>query len=629
MVGGLYHNGVIAYYEGWNDNEYLELGGAVLPAVIGQPVQYVTFGMSPNETYWSSASSEMEFDPRCYNLAWIGKDNALYRSSDGGASFSLVHSFGTNSASQVSYFEIAMSDPDVMYVVQRPATGNLGKLWKTVNGGSTWTQLTIPGGNSSRMVLTVSPTNKDSLWIAYPSGSNGNKVYVSGTGGSSWTNITTSALDNQEVRSLVCIGATNGGIYLATNQTVYYRNNVTATWTPDNSGLPALLQSLYLRPFYRDGKIKISSYGHGLWENDLQDMPAQPVAQPQVDKLTYTLNCVTDTFYFEDHSILNHQGASWQWAFPGGNPSSSSLRNPKVVYASPGSYNALLTVTDSQGHTDSASLTVTILAYQVNAYLAEGFESGFPPADWWLDNREGDAQWSLSTGAGGYGQSAQSALFDNFSSDSHGHSDDLRIRTDMTQQTTNWLKFDRAYAEYGFPYSDTLEVLVSTDCGATFTSLYLKGGSDLATAPSITSATFVPAAAEWITDSIDLSAWMSSADLMIVFRNHGHYGQAVYIDNINLSPMVGVAAHPAANGNAALYPNPVLQGQPLVIAGEPGETYMVEIFDAEGRFVHRAPHRDHERFLPGDGNLAPGVYYYRLSSERRIRNGTFIVGKAR
>lgn len=649
MVGGLYHNGVVAYHENYGANNYLqlgggepasgyvnpgqnkkvyssEIGGAILPDAIGQPVNYITFGMSPNESYWAAEASELKFDPRCYNIAWLGRDQNLYKSTDGAASFNLVYAFGTNANSKITYFDIAMSNPDVMYVGQRPATGNQGKLWKTTDGGTSWAQLTIPAGNSSRLLVTVSPSNENDLWIAYPSGSNGNKIFKSTDGGVTWTNITTTDLNGEEIRSLVYVGATDGGVYISTYTTVYYRNNSMSNWQTDNVGLPAVLNSLYLRPFYRDGKIKVSSYGRGIWENSFNDQPAFPIAQPSVDKLNYTANCVTDTFYFEDHSILNHQGATWQWSFPGGTPSSSTLRNPKVVYSNPGVYTATLIVTDGSSLSDTGSLSITITAYATNTNLAEGFQTTFPPNGWWIHNPEGDAQWSMATNAGGYGQSTQSAVFNNYDFDSQGHSDDLRIRCDMTQQNTHWLVFDRAYAPYGGQYSDSLEVLVSTDCGATFTSLYFKGPSLLATAPTNTSATFVPAANEWATDSIDLSNWQNSTDLLIAFRNHGYWGQALYVDNINLAGPNGIVNPVSPEGFAQLNPNPVVAGQSLQLSSSSTEIFTVEIFDAEGKLILREQHRNGD-LIPA--NLKTGTYFYRLSSEGMIRNSVFVVMEGR
>jgi Domain of unknown function (DUF1929)/Concanavalin A-like lectin/glucanases superfamily/Bacterial Ig-like domain (group 2)/Chitobiase/beta-hexosaminidase C-terminal domain/PKD domain len=56
--------------------------------------------------------------------------------------------------------------------------------------------------------------------------------------------------------------------------------------------------------------------------------------------------------------------ASYSWAFPGGNPSSSTLANPgNVVYSTVGQYAASLTVTDSAGITDPSPPVVNISVF--------------------------------------------------------------------------------------------------------------------------------------------------------------------------------------------------------------------------------------------------------------------------
>lgn len=646
MVGGLYHNGTIAHHDNYGTREFLQLGGAepasgyvnsgqnthvyssdiggaVLPAAIGQPIDRFSVGMWPNESYWAAESSEMQFDPTCYSIVWIGRENKLYRSYDAGGSYNLVHTFGTQTTANVSYFEISRTNTNVMYVVQRPASGNIGKLWKTTDGGVNWTQLTIPSGTSSRMLITVSPSDEDSLWIAYPGGANGSKVFQSGDGGSSWTNLSSSLLDNQEGRSLLCVGATNGGIYYCTNSTIYYRNNTMSNWIVDNTGLPVYLNTLYARPFYRDGKIRVSSYGRGVWENQFIDQPSHPIALPQVDKLNYVLNCTADTFHFEDHSVLNHAGASWSWSFPGGNPATSTQRNPDVVYSTPGTYTVTLTVTDGAAQSDSETLVINVSNYQNNTNLQEGFQTAFPPQGWWLENPDSGPQWSLSTQAGGYGQSTQSCIFDNYSYDSQGTTDDMRIRVDMTQQISSTLFFDYAYAEYGFPYSDSLAVLVSLDCGATFTSLWRKGGSQLATAPSNQSATFVPSATEWATDSVDLSAYAGQTDVLIAFRNYGHWGQAVYVDNINIGTSTSVSSAPPTTGYAMLTPTAIGAEQQFSLLASGNEIFTVELLDQNGKQVHLGQYTSGQSIETG--TLPAGVYYWRLSSESMIRTGKAVV----
>lgn len=646
MVGGLYHNGNIAHHDNYGVGEFLQLGGAeppsgyvnpgdnkqvysselggvYLPNAIGQPLQWSSIGMWPNESYWACESSDMVFDPTCYSIAWIGNENKLYKSTDGGGSYNLVYAFGSNVASRLSYFEICRTNTSVMYVVQRPASGNIGKLWKTTDGGVNWTQLTIPAGTSSRMMITVSPSDEDSLWLAYPGGSNGFKVFLSANGGASWTNLSTTMLDNQEGRSILCVGATNGGVYYCTNTTVYYRNNTMSNWVVDNTGLPVYMNTLYARPFYRDGKIRVSTYGRGIWENQFIDQPTHPIALPQVDKLNYVLNCNADTFHFEDHSVLNHAGATWSWSFPGGSPATSTQRNPDVVYTTPGSYTVTLTVTDGNAQSDSETLVITVSAYQNNTNLQEGFQTAFPPQGWFQENPDNGPQWSVSTQAGGYGQSTQSCIFDNYVYDSQGTTDDMRIRVDMTQQVSSMLFFDYAYAEYGFPYSDSLAVLVSLDCGATFTSLWRKGGSQLATAPSNTTATFVPLAAEWATDSVDLSVYASQPDVLIAFRNYGHWGQALYVDNINIGTTLTVASPVATQGNAMLTPTAITEGQKFTLYTTSTETFKVEILDQNGKQVHLGQYTNGQTIETG--NLPAGVYYWRAISDSMIRMGKAMV----
>ncbi len=62
---------------------------------------------------------------------------------------------------------------------------------------------------------------------------------------------------------------------------------------------------------------------------------------------TPTTGCSPLTVGFVDLSSSN--SLTWTWGFPGGNPSSSTQQFPTVQYASPGTYNVSLTVTNPAG----------------------------------------------------------------------------------------------------------------------------------------------------------------------------------------------------------------------------------------------------------------------------------------
>jgi hypothetical protein len=459
--------------------------------------------------------------------------------------------------------------------------------------------------------------------MAYTYGSDGYKIFKTTNGGSSWTNLTTTTLSGEEAHSIANIANTDGGIYFCSGRTVFYRNNTLPDWQIVNDSLPTFFNSDIAHPFYRDGKIRIASYGKGIWESPLYEQPSNPVAQITVDKLEQTVVCVIDSFYFDDYSVLNHASATWQWTFQNGNPSTSNLRNPHVYFNGPGTYLATLTITDGNGHSDSDSLYVSISNYVPPTSVQEGFQASFPPEEIMIVNPENDAQWSQNSSTGGYGNSTQCAIFDNFDYDSQGRWDDMRVSLNFTNPSSNKLTFDVAHACYGGQYTDTLEVLVSTDCGATFTQLYKKWGDNLATAPNNSNA-FTPAAAEWRTDTIDLSAYSGTAHLLVAFRNIGLWGNNIYIDNINLqSSTTGIKEMKTTDFD--VFPNPVNHDGTITISNEMQEKIKLTMYDAKGSVVMKQQITSSTQINLTRYKLTPGVYDLNLYGGTRIRNFKIVV----
>jgi photosystem II stability/assembly factor-like uncharacterized protein len=640
LVGGLYHNGNLAYHENYGAGNFLELGGGEaptgyvnpgdnkltyysdvdgkrIPATLDGAIQNASFGINPNESYWAAESTELVFHPNCYSIAYTGKDHQLYRTTDKGASFELVQSFGSNGNACVNYIEIASDNPQIIYLNQKAASGGTGKLWKTTDGGLTWTQLTIPSGNSSRMLLALNPANAQELWLAYPSGANGFKVYKTTNGGGSWTNLTNSLLNNESVQALVHIAGTDGGIYVATNKAVYYRNNQT-DFTIENNGLPLFTNGNILKPFYRDQKIRMATYGKGIYESNLVENPSEVIARITADKLSQTAVCAIDSFYFDDYSFLSHQGASWQWTFPTGSPSSSTLRNPAVYFQNPGQHLAILQVTDGTGQTDTDSLYVTLSMFNFQQAIQEDFQQEFLPQGWSVVDHNGSGTWGLSTSAGGFGNSSQATFFNNYDIDSQGSYDDLimPIETGYLLQQP-YLYFDVAYARWGSGYSDSLQVVVSSDCFATEDILYFKGGEILATSPD-NQAFFIPTNAQWRKDSVDLSAFANSGNLQIAFRNIGDWGNCLYLDNINLGSLANTTEIQAVKRR--IYPNPACPGSSIHVSGV--EATFARLLDMKGKevlqFEMNAPIA-----LPQE--LKSGTYLLQIHSEQLITNHSLII----
>jgi hypothetical protein len=115
----------------------------------------------------------------------------IYKSVNGGATWSFAHS---GIPSNASIYRLAMdpSNSQILYAaLNETHDGVVGGLYKTNNGGSTWTALNVPGGIRSVNDVVVNK-NTGNVYIACGNnnsdGSQGGG-FVSLNGGEAWTKI--------------------------------------------------------------------------------------------------------------------------------------------------------------------------------------------------------------------------------------------------------------------------------------------------------------------------------------------------------------------------------------------------------------------------------------------------------
>lgn len=185
----------------------------------------------------------------------------------------------------------------------------------------------------------------------------------------------------------------------------------------------------------------------------------------------------------------------------------------------------------------------------VQDFNATGMPAGYFPYDVNGDGRT----WFKGTT-----QSGVKALVCDFFSggNSTGNVDYIYTPSiNLTGATSASLVFDVASAPYSNPAEpDKLEVVVSTDCGVTWTSLYSKQGAALNTAPLVTSA-FIPTATQWRNETVDLTSVLGNANVLIAFKGTSGYGNYCWVDNININSVVGIAENQLAS-DVKVYPNP-------------------------------------------------------------------------
>ena len=248
--------------------------------------------------------------------------------------------------------------------------------------------------------------------------------------------------------------------------------------------------------------------------------------------------------------------------------------------------------------------------------LEEGFQTAFPPYQWTEnDANNDDVFWYQTTAAGGYDLSTKSMLFDNYYNETAGAKDDMVTpQYDFSLALSAQLTFDHAYAKWSDAYPDSLEVLITTNCGDTWTTLWVKSGNDLATAPDYTADLWVPTADQWKTDTIDLSAYLGEEKVAIAFRNIGHYGQGIYIDNINISGEVAQTISEIETIPFIIYPNPANDIVTIDITSQKNISVTINLLNISGEII-----------LSKEINTTSGIAQTVSLDIKNLSSGTYII----
>jgi hypothetical protein len=251
----------------------------------------------------------------------------------------------------------------------------------------------------------------------------------------------------------------------------------------------------------------------------------------------------------------------------------------------------------------------------------------FPPSGWNYVNYNPNNKMSRVT-AGGFGLSTGSMKMDNYSGavDITGQIDYLMSPLiDMTSATSNaWLRFNVAYAKYNSASNDGLQVLVSTDCGITWSTIYNKSGTLLSTAPISTSA-WTPSANQWRTDSVNISAFSGQSEVLLSFTATSNFGNNLYVDDIFVGDILTGMNELITENTISLFPNPATSTLNLSFAAKINQSTTGTIYSQDGRVVKTFLITPDQFFLQIDiTDLSGGMYALSLTGENTSFTKVFV-----
>nr|MBK9653847.1 PKD domain-containing protein [Bacteroidota bacterium] len=326
----------------------------------------------------------------------------------------------------------------------------------------------------------------------------------------------------------------------------------------------------------------------------------------------YYLTCAGGNVTFSEGSY-NVGPFTYSWTFTGGNPSSSTSATPTINYATAGTYDVSLTVTNANGSSTDTKVGIVhvIPALGANAIpFTESFENiTFPNSDW-LKFSDISQEWTQTSIAAATG--TKSVYLQNFTTTQPGTDEFITPSFNFSNVTSPTMTFKVAFAQRNSTATNDMDVYMSTNCGTSWTPRWSKTGQALSTITGTNTGTFVPTAAQWRTETVNINPALGKNSVMFkfVFTNNADANN-VYVDDINLG---GITSLNEIIGDAIevnLQPNPTSEQSQLSFVLLKNENVTIAVYDAIGKkissIVDEKLNAGNHNFAIGKG-LPAGVY---------------------
>jgi hypothetical protein len=246
----------------------------------------------------------------------------IRRTMNQGVTWSTMSNFGATYGSG-NYLGLelftAPSNPDYLYCWLKPLT-NVGQFKLVFTTNANASNVTWSGDIQSTAItprwlngVAVDENDPNNIYTAFGNaGASSGKIFnvsVSATPNASiWRDITADLPTWVDALAIVKEKGSNGGLYVGTDNGVYYTNNnyinaylatgALPVWQPFSTNLPHTrlmwgLPTMIIN--YTSNKIRVGTFGRGVWESDL----ACPPNNDDVESNTYS----SDVFIEAEHNI--------------------------------------------------------------------------------------------------------------------------------------------------------------------------------------------------------------------------------------------------------------------------------------------------------------------------------------
>ncbi|MBK8610560.1 MAG: T9SS type A sorting domain-containing protein [Chitinophagaceae bacterium] len=230
----------------------------------------------------------------------VGKAQ-VWRTVNGGTSFTQVGTIPATGGNMVA-LAYAHSNDNFIYAAK-------ANYFHVATDGNTFIDRTagLPVPASAITAIAVSNTDPAKVWVTFSGYNSANKVWASSDTGKNWVNYS-AGLPNLPVNCIVYQNNSTNSLFVGTDIGVYFKTDSLATWQPYFTGLPNVdVEELEIN--YSLNKLRAATNGRGLWETNIVNgtiLPVQLISftghyneVSQANDLQWVTASETNSKYFE------------------------------------------------------------------------------------------------------------------------------------------------------------------------------------------------------------------------------------------------------------------------------------------------------------------------------------------